>query len=179
MSFVRCSFRQLLKCLGTFRAHLEKCVFLRRCDVWIIGCWKELSWCYVMVVNSSTPVVRYQGFLGGAGRMEIAVDRCWQKHKSKAPKFFRRRIRRVTFLLLHHLRRFSHHPEAVMPTTPIPLFNTVEEIYTATSYLTQAKRWDTFFSAFEKEYEGTPVQFVSRAPGRVNIIGEHIDYCGL
>ncbi|KAI0223879.1 galactokinase [Massospora cicadina] len=31
----------------------------------------------------------------------------------------------------------------------------------------------TFFQAY-----GKPPQFIARAPGRVNIIGEHIDYCG-
>lgn len=32
-------------------------------------------------------------------------------------------------------------------------------------------------SAFEKKYEDSP-QFYACAPGRVNLIGEHIDYCG-
>ncbi|CAL9696795.1 unnamed protein product [Knipowitschia caucasica] len=32
-------------------------------------------------------------------------------------------------------------------------------------------------SAFEKKY-GEPPQFYACAPGRVNLIGEHIDYCG-
>jgi len=33
-------------------------------------------------------------------------------------------------------------------------------------------------AAFEQAYGDTPTHFV-RAPGRVNLIGEHIDYCGL
>jgi galactokinase len=36
-------------------------------------------------------------------------------------------------------------------------------------------RWNSLFSMFTKTYGHTP-DFVARSPGRVNIIGEHIDY---
>jgi len=38
-------------------------------------------------------------------------------------------------------------------------------------------RAKTLASAFIAKY-GTPPAFVARAPGRVNLIGEHVDYCG-
>jgi len=39
----------------------------------------------------------------------------------------------------------------------------------------QTKRWEQLLSAFQSTY-GHPASFVARSPGRVNIIGEHIDY---
>ncbi|XP_064785232.1 N-acetylgalactosamine kinase isoform X1 [Oncorhynchus masou masou] len=39
------------------------------------------------------------------------------------------------------------------------------------------KRLQNLKEAFEKKY-GEPPLFYARAPGRVNLIGEHIDYCG-
>ena len=38
-------------------------------------------------------------------------------------------------------------------------------------------RFKEIKSRFQKVYSTAP-QFFARAPGRVNIIGEHIDYCG-
>ncbi|BGP14980.1 hypothetical protein JCM10213_007216 [Rhodosporidiobolus nylandii] len=64
-----------------------------------------------------------------------------------------------------------------MPAAAIPTATSLDQIYTPESLLTQGERWNGLFEAFDKEY-GTPAQMVSRAPGRVNIIGEHIDYCG-
>ncbi|KAJ2798126.1 galactokinase [Coemansia guatemalensis] len=42
----------------------------------------------------------------------------------------------------------------------------------------QSQRYARLASAFDCIYGSKP-DFVARAPGRVNIIGEHIDYCGL
>ena len=39
------------------------------------------------------------------------------------------------------------------------------------------ERTKALASAFVAKY-GTPPAFVARAPGRVNLIGEHVDYCG-
>jgi len=62
----------------------------------------------------------------------------------------------------------------------IPLKKSLEEVYDNSSgqiakihkprYLAIAKKF--------QEVYGTAPQYFSRAPGRVNIIGEHIDYCG-
>ncbi|KAJ2722888.1 galactokinase [Coemansia sp. Benny D115] len=41
----------------------------------------------------------------------------------------------------------------------------------------QTKRYEQLVESFEKLYGSKP-DFIARAPGRVNIIGEHIDYCG-
>ena len=39
------------------------------------------------------------------------------------------------------------------------------------------KRYDTLITNFEEQFKLQP-HYVVRAPGRVNLIGEHIDYCG-
>ncbi|KAJ2665415.1 galactokinase [Coemansia sp. RSA 1200] len=41
----------------------------------------------------------------------------------------------------------------------------------------QSQRYGRLVSAFTAAYGAKP-DFIARAPGRVNIIGEHIDYCG-
>ncbi|GAA5821904.1 hypothetical protein JCM11251_004771 [Rhodosporidiobolus azoricus] len=64
-----------------------------------------------------------------------------------------------------------------MPTTAIPTADSLDQCYTPESLLTQGQRWNELGEAFNKEY-GVDFQRVVRAPGRVNIIGEHIDYCG-
>ncbi|GAA5894924.1 hypothetical protein JCM6882_008246 [Rhodosporidiobolus microsporus] len=64
-----------------------------------------------------------------------------------------------------------------MPTTAIPTATELSQVYTAESLLQQGSRWNELGEAFQKDY-GVPFQKVARAPGRVNIIGEHIDYCG-
>ncbi|PGH17807.1 galactokinase [Helicocarpus griseus UAMH5409] len=40
----------------------------------------------------------------------------------------------------------------------------------------QKLRWNNFIAHFKKLYGGALPDFVARSPGRVNIIGEHIDY---
>nr|XP_039258149.1 N-acetylgalactosamine kinase-like [Styela clava] len=41
----------------------------------------------------------------------------------------------------------------------------------------QHKRFSQMCEAFKQKYGSRP-EFIARAPGRVNLIGEHIDYCG-
>ncbi|KAM0746484.1 galactokinase [Meredithblackwellia eburnea MCA 4105] len=64
-----------------------------------------------------------------------------------------------------------------MPYEPIPLRKSLDEVYTKASLLKQGKRWDELATKFKDHFKVQP-QKVARAPGRVNVIGEHIDYCG-
>lgn len=57
----------------------------------------------------------------------------------------------------------------------VPVASSLKEIYTPDALHSQTKRWENLLQAFQSTY-GVPVTFVSRSPGRVNIIGEHIDY---
>lgn len=57
-----------------------------------------------------------------------------------------------------------------------PVFHSLEEIYFSST--DQASpRYQKIKETFKRKY-GCDPEFYARAPGRVNIIGEHIDYCG-
>jgi galactokinase len=58
---------------------------------------------------------------------------------------------------------------------PVPLFKDLGEVYPADGVLREGKRWDTLASNFKERYGAAPSHVV-RAPGRVNILGEHVDY---
>ncbi|KAK7429313.1 galactokinase [Neonectria magnoliae] len=58
---------------------------------------------------------------------------------------------------------------------PVPFANTLSDVYPAAALTTEAPRWNNLVTKFEALY-GHPASFVARSPGRVNIIGEHIDY---
>jgi galactokinase len=57
----------------------------------------------------------------------------------------------------------------------VPIATSLKDIYTPDALPVQMKRWRHLLSTFESTYH-RPASFVSRSPGRVNIIGEHIDY---
>jgi len=62
----------------------------------------------------------------------------------------------------------------------VPQLDSIEEVYTGASGSQSIApehkiRWNTLISAFSNTYGGKP-DFVARSPGRVNIIGEHVDY---
>lgn len=57
----------------------------------------------------------------------------------------------------------------------VPVVSSLAEIYTSDAIPTEAKRWDHLLRSFQTTY-GHSAEFVARSPGRVNIIGEHIDY---
>ncbi|MCJ1418876.1 galactokinase [Xylographa parallela] len=58
---------------------------------------------------------------------------------------------------------------------PVPISKSLDFVYEAASLPDQQKRWDALRSRFASLYGGQP-DFIARSPGRVNIIGEHIDY---
>ncbi|KUJ07480.1 Galactokinase [Mollisia scopiformis] len=58
---------------------------------------------------------------------------------------------------------------------PVPVAKSLNDIYTEDAIPSQKTRWETLLKGFKNNY-GTLPDFVSRSPGRVNIIGEHIDY---
>ncbi|KAI0397864.1 galactokinase [Xylariaceae sp. FL0594] len=58
---------------------------------------------------------------------------------------------------------------------PVPTVTALQDIYTTQALADQTARWNALLEKFQAQY-GKPAQFVSRSPGRVNIIGEHIDY---
>ncbi|KAG4443407.1 hypothetical protein IFR05_001086 [Cadophora sp. M221] len=57
----------------------------------------------------------------------------------------------------------------------VPVAKCLKDIYTDDALSTQTTRWEKLLQQFKTNYGSTP-DFVSRSPGRVNIIGEHIDY---
>ena len=62
----------------------------------------------------------------------------------------------------------------------IPCFESLADVYpdpSASNGISadSKTRWDSLLSLFKKTYGVSP-DFVARSPGRVNIIGEHIDY---
>jgi len=57
----------------------------------------------------------------------------------------------------------------------VPVAKSLKDIYTEDALAAQTTRWETLLKQFKTNY-GHSAEFVSRSPGRVNIIGEHIDY---
>lgn len=58
---------------------------------------------------------------------------------------------------------------------PIPQFKDLADVYPANTVLREGKRWDDLTQQFKCAYGEAPSHIV-RAPGRVNILGEHVDY---
>lgn len=57
----------------------------------------------------------------------------------------------------------------------IPYATSLDEVYPSNQLDSLRQRWNTLLQKFEQHYERKP-DFVARSPGRVNLIGEHIDY---
>jgi galactokinase len=57
----------------------------------------------------------------------------------------------------------------------VPIAPSLGDIYPADELLTQTERWKQLLDKFWHLHRHAP-EFISRSPGRVNIIGEHIDY---
>ncbi|AAW46834.1 galactokinase, putative [Cryptococcus deneoformans JEC21] len=59
---------------------------------------------------------------------------------------------------------------------PIPAFHNLSEIYNTEETLERERqRWSALVQSFVEEFGGQP-NYIIRAPGRVNVLGEHIDY---
>ncbi|KZS92424.1 Galactokinase [Sistotremastrum niveocremeum HHB9708] len=59
---------------------------------------------------------------------------------------------------------------------PIPTVTSLDEIYDNVETISaQSGRWNNLIDEFEKRFGRKPTH-IARAPGRVNLIGEHIDY---
>ncbi|KAK5132673.1 hypothetical protein LTR08_008717 [Meristemomyces frigidus] len=58
----------------------------------------------------------------------------------------------------------------------VPTAKSLDDIYPEDAVKSQTVRWNKLIGRFKEEFGKLP-DFVSRSPGRVNIIGEHIDYC--
>lgn len=54
---------------------------------------------------------------------------------------------------------------------PVPTVESFDEVYPEDSKQPQSVRWNHLLAGFEKDY-GSKADFISRSPGRVNIIGE-------
>ncbi|KAK4227168.1 ribosomal protein S5 domain 2-type protein [Podospora fimiseda] len=57
----------------------------------------------------------------------------------------------------------------------VPIAASLADIYTPDVLDAQTKRWNSLLQEFKATYS-YDTEFVARSPGRVNIIGEHIDY---
>ncbi|KAM3557895.1 hypothetical protein ARSEF4850_004864 [Beauveria asiatica] len=58
----------------------------------------------------------------------------------------------------------------------VPVVTSLADIYPHDALAQQTSRWNALYARFSSAYAGAVPAFVARSPGRVNIIGEHIDY---
>lgn len=58
-----------------------------------------------------------------------------------------------------------------MAGSKVPTATSLDQIYASEALLSQGKRWHDLVAQFKSLYGKLP-DFISRAPGRVNIIGE-------
>ena len=64
---------------------------------------------------------------------------------------------------------------AASDSVHVPVVHTLRDVYADTNKAQQ--RYSSLTAHFVALY-GSPPDFYARAPGRVNLIGEHVDYCG-
>ncbi|KAF9113245.1 galactokinase [Mortierella sp. AM989] len=64
-----------------------------------------------------------------------------------------------------------------MTPLTIPVIDDISVLYSEPKIASARARWTDLSAHFEKEYGRMP-DFIARSPGRVNLIGEHIDYAG-
>ncbi|KAJ4483360.1 Galactokinase [Lentinula aciculospora] len=60
---------------------------------------------------------------------------------------------------------------------PIPVYTNLTDLYGSLgTSLNHADKWNKIAEEFQRRFGQKPA-YIARAPGRVNLIGEHIDYC--
>ena len=59
---------------------------------------------------------------------------------------------------------------------PIPVADSLAALYEPDAIPSQEQRWARLRTKFTDLYPAHAIDFVARSPGRVNLIGEHIDY---
>ncbi|KAI9266872.1 galactokinase [Phascolomyces articulosus] len=60
---------------------------------------------------------------------------------------------------------------------PVPTYDSLDRIYDLKSLAKQGPRYNSLVEKFTSLYGRKP-DFIARSPGRVNLIGEHVDYSG-
>lgn len=58
----------------------------------------------------------------------------------------------------------------------VPVATSIDSLYAPEALEIQQQRWKHLVDFFKESYGNKSPSFVARSPGRVNIIGEHIDY---
>ena len=59
---------------------------------------------------------------------------------------------------------------------PVPVIRDIDDLYPGDALQFQKGRFERLKRRFAELYGGKTPQFIARSPGRVNLIGEHIDY---
>lgn len=59
---------------------------------------------------------------------------------------------------------------------PVPVTFNIEALYAPEALVAERQRWGQLLQRFSDLYGGKAPEFIARSPGRVNLIGEHIDY---
>ncbi|KAF9406837.1 galactokinase [Podila epigama] len=62
-------------------------------------------------------------------------------------------------------------------SSPIPVISDISVLYSEPKMTSARTRWAELSTEFERRFGRVP-EFIARSPGRVNLIGEHIDYAG-
>ncbi|KAL2046303.1 hypothetical protein N7G274_001750 [Stereocaulon virgatum] len=59
---------------------------------------------------------------------------------------------------------------------PVPIIRDIDDLYPRDALQYQKRRFERLRHRFAELYGGKTPRFIARSPGRVNLIGEHIDY---
>ncbi|KAK2459880.1 hypothetical protein APHAL10511_008080 [Amanita phalloides] len=97
-------------------------------------------------------------------------------------KTFRGKLGKVTCPLLQTilfpklLNLRNNEAVAMAAEQPVPVYTNLQDLYGSLgTSLDHITRWDNLAKEFQERFGKKPT-YIARAPGRVNLIGEHIDY---